>query len=214
MAQNNETKQSRETGEDISAGVRTPASNAGGPGFDRLSSSYLTIDSVQLKTIKHTWSSVQRLAQNRQEWRSFVAALHAMRHNGHDAPCRSPCKIIHQGNLEDLDLFSRGLVHGAVREDEEQDDEYDGEGHDHEAQADATDGGIPGGVRSRSGGFKVSRLQVFPRLWCACVERRRAVERGVGGVGDRIIIQAVNCFFCCGCGETMEGEGEEKEEGG
>ncbi|RUS74991.1 hypothetical protein EGW08_017258 [Elysia chlorotica] len=42
-----------------------------------------TVES-ELKTTKHTWSSVQRLAQNRQEWRSFVAALHAMRHNGHE----------------------------------------------------------------------------------------------------------------------------------
>ncbi|RUS69983.1 hypothetical protein EGW08_022255 [Elysia chlorotica] len=42
-----------------------------------------TVES-ELKTMKHTWSSVQRLAQNRQEWRSFVAALHAMRHNGHE----------------------------------------------------------------------------------------------------------------------------------
>ena len=42
-----------------------------------------TVES-ELKTLNHTWGSVQRLAQNRQEWRSFVAALHARRHNGHE----------------------------------------------------------------------------------------------------------------------------------
>ena len=36
----------------------------------------------ELKTMKQTWSSIQKLAQNRQEWRSFVAALHASRHKG------------------------------------------------------------------------------------------------------------------------------------
>ncbi|KAK7114566.1 hypothetical protein V1264_000610 [Littorina saxatilis] len=36
----------------------------------------------ELKTLNHTWGTIQRLAQNRQEWRSFVAALHASRHNG------------------------------------------------------------------------------------------------------------------------------------
>ncbi|KAK7094897.1 uncharacterized protein [Littorina saxatilis] len=36
----------------------------------------------ELKTLNHTWGTIKRLAQNRQEWRSFVAALHAKRHNG------------------------------------------------------------------------------------------------------------------------------------
>ncbi|KAK7103497.1 uncharacterized protein [Littorina saxatilis] len=36
----------------------------------------------ELKTLNQTWGTIQRLAQNRQEWRSFVAALHANRHNG------------------------------------------------------------------------------------------------------------------------------------
>ena len=31
----------------------------------------------ELKTLKHTWGTIQKLAQNRQEWRSFVTALHA-----------------------------------------------------------------------------------------------------------------------------------------
>ena len=31
----------------------------------------------ELKTLHHTWGSVQKLAQNRQQWRSFVAALYA-----------------------------------------------------------------------------------------------------------------------------------------
>ena len=36
----------------------------------------------ELKTLHHTWGSIKTLAQNRQEWKSFVAALHANRHNG------------------------------------------------------------------------------------------------------------------------------------
>ena len=36
----------------------------------------------EMKTMDLTWGSVQKLAQNRQEWRTFVAALHARRHNG------------------------------------------------------------------------------------------------------------------------------------
>ena len=31
----------------------------------------------ELKTLKHTWGTIQKLAENRQEWRSFVTALHA-----------------------------------------------------------------------------------------------------------------------------------------
>ena len=38
----------------------------------------------ELKTLHHTWGTIQKLAQNRQEWRAFVAALHARRHNGHE----------------------------------------------------------------------------------------------------------------------------------
>ena len=39
---------------------------------------------TELKTMQHTWGTIQRLAQNRQTWRSFVAALRATRHNGHE----------------------------------------------------------------------------------------------------------------------------------
>ena len=38
----------------------------------------------ELKTFHHTWGPVQKLAQNRQEWDTFVAALHASRHSGHE----------------------------------------------------------------------------------------------------------------------------------
>ena len=31
----------------------------------------------ELKTLQHTWGSIQNKARDRQEWRSFVAALHA-----------------------------------------------------------------------------------------------------------------------------------------
>ena len=36
----------------------------------------------EVKSLRHTWGTIQKLAQNREEWRSFVAALHASRHNG------------------------------------------------------------------------------------------------------------------------------------
>ena len=35
----------------------------------------------ELKTLKHTWGTIQRLDPNTEEWRLFVAALHASRHN-------------------------------------------------------------------------------------------------------------------------------------
>ena len=38
----------------------------------------------ELKTLHHTWGTVQKLAQNRQGWSTFVAALHASRHNRHE----------------------------------------------------------------------------------------------------------------------------------
>ena len=38
----------------------------------------------ELKTLHHTWGTVQKLAQNRQGWSTFVVALHASRHNGHE----------------------------------------------------------------------------------------------------------------------------------
>ena len=34
----------------------------------------------ELKTLHHTWGTIQELAQNRQEWGTFVAASHASRH--------------------------------------------------------------------------------------------------------------------------------------
>ena len=34
-----------------------------------------TVES-EMKTIKHSWTSLTRLAQDRQRWRNFVAALH------------------------------------------------------------------------------------------------------------------------------------------
>ena len=36
------------------------------------------------KTLHRTSKNVQKLAQNRQKWRTFVAALHARWHNGHE----------------------------------------------------------------------------------------------------------------------------------
>ena len=38
----------------------------------------------ELKTLHHTWGTVQKLAQNIQGWSTFVAALHASRHNRHE----------------------------------------------------------------------------------------------------------------------------------
>ena len=35
----------------------------------------------ELKTLQHTWGIIQKLAQNRQEWWSFVAALHTWRYS-------------------------------------------------------------------------------------------------------------------------------------
>ena len=40
-----------------------------------------TVDS-ELTNLHQTWGSIQRMAQDRREWRAFVAALHARRHNG------------------------------------------------------------------------------------------------------------------------------------
>ena len=34
----------------------------------------------EFKTLHHTWGTIQKLAQNRQEWGTFVAASHASRH--------------------------------------------------------------------------------------------------------------------------------------
>jgi hypothetical protein len=36
----------------------------------------------EMKTMNHTWGTIQKLAQDRQRWRTLVAALHATRHNG------------------------------------------------------------------------------------------------------------------------------------
>ena len=38
----------------------------------------------KIKTLHHTRGTVQKLAQNRQELGTFVAALHANQHNGHE----------------------------------------------------------------------------------------------------------------------------------
>ena len=38
----------------------------------------------ELKTLHQTWGTVQKLAQNRQGWSTFVATLHASRHYGHE----------------------------------------------------------------------------------------------------------------------------------
>ena len=38
----------------------------------------------ELTTLHHTWGTVQKQGQNRQGWSTFVAALHASRHNGHE----------------------------------------------------------------------------------------------------------------------------------
>ncbi|XP_060077350.1 uncharacterized protein LOC132556910 [Ylistrum balloti] len=39
---------------------------------------------TELKTMEQSWGTIQRLTQNRQTWQSFVAALHATWHNGHE----------------------------------------------------------------------------------------------------------------------------------
>ena len=36
----------------------------------------------EIKDLNHTWDTIQRLAQDRKEWKTFVAALCARRHNG------------------------------------------------------------------------------------------------------------------------------------
>ena len=33
------------------------------------------------RTLQHTWGTIQKLAQNKKEWRTFVAALHASRYS-------------------------------------------------------------------------------------------------------------------------------------
>ena len=40
-----------------------------------------TIRVGEMKTLNHTWGTIWKLAQNRQEWMTFVAALHASRHS-------------------------------------------------------------------------------------------------------------------------------------
>ena len=37
---------------------------------------------AELKEMNHTWGTVERMAKDRHQWRAFVAALHASRHNG------------------------------------------------------------------------------------------------------------------------------------
>ena len=39
---------------------------------------------AEMKTLHQTWGTIQKKAQNRQEWKDFVAALHAKKHNGHE----------------------------------------------------------------------------------------------------------------------------------
>ena len=39
---------------------------------------------AELETMQHTWGTIQKLARNRQTWRSFLAVLRATRHNGHE----------------------------------------------------------------------------------------------------------------------------------
>ena len=39
---------------------------------------------AEIKTMQHTWGTIQKLAQNWQTWRFFVVALRAIRHNGHE----------------------------------------------------------------------------------------------------------------------------------
>ncbi|KAI4885603.1 hypothetical protein NFI96_005381 [Prochilodus magdalenae] len=38
---------------------------------------------AEMKTLNHSWGTVGKLTQDRQKWRTFVAALRADRHNGH-----------------------------------------------------------------------------------------------------------------------------------
>ena len=35
----------------------------------------------EMTNLHHTWGSIKKMAQDRREWRAFVAALHARRHN-------------------------------------------------------------------------------------------------------------------------------------
>ena len=37
---------------------------------------------VEIKNMNHSWGTIQRLASDRQRWRSFVAALYASLHDG------------------------------------------------------------------------------------------------------------------------------------
>ena len=39
---------------------------------------------AELKTLHHTWGTIQRLARDRQEWLNFVAALHAKSAYAHE----------------------------------------------------------------------------------------------------------------------------------
>ena len=37
---------------------------------------------AELKEMNQTWGTVERMAKDRHQWKAFVAALHASRHNG------------------------------------------------------------------------------------------------------------------------------------
>ena len=37
----------------------------------------------EMTNLNHTWGTIRKLVQNRQLWKTFVAALHASRHSGH-----------------------------------------------------------------------------------------------------------------------------------
>ena len=36
----------------------------------------------EMRTLNHMWGTIQKLAQNRKAWRTFVVVLHASRHSG------------------------------------------------------------------------------------------------------------------------------------
>ena len=63
----------------------SPSMDTRGQAETRATQEYLrrTVEG-KLKTLHYTWGTVQKLAQNRQEWGTFVAALHANWHNGYE----------------------------------------------------------------------------------------------------------------------------------
>ena len=49
---------------------------------DRLKTTWRRIVEAEMKNMNHSWGTIQRLASDRQGWRSFVAALYASWRDG------------------------------------------------------------------------------------------------------------------------------------